>query len=436
MFYFLATVYVWIGNMIKISSLHNIAFLSFLIAATVSTITTTESSRLFIEPARVIAGTIAVLTLITTHIWIGLKFKFSVITFSFFSYFFIVGFVNSVFYGGIEYLNPNIILNIIMICCGFAIFQNHFRHPITDYILFAVLAYFIFALLLTVLFNGLEMSYPPHFVFSFADRTYSQGITGFFGIAAITCVYLVFSIQQKFVTPALAVLSIAFIALAFLGGARGDFLATFLVILLIIFKYNKGLFLLLLGGIILLLFTKSINDYQGQFILLDRISIFADKGLGARQDLYLKSLSLLIEEPQCLFFGCGFNFFQKYYNLDPGLYPHNYFLELVIVFGIPFSFIFIVAIIRGYIVTMRKGGILNGWLGFFYIFHAIITSKSGSLDTSWIFTSMSFLFIRNSLSLPITAHHVENMQYSLKTKRDNLEITKTASSDTINQSKS
>ena len=128
------------------------------------------------------------------------------------------------------------------------------------------------------------------------------------------------------------------------------------------------------------------------FIIIQRFLEFGNANYGVRDLLIIDTFSLLKNNINILTAGGGFNFFQIYYNYSMDLYPHNFILEMFVVFGIPLSLIYFSLLIRGVMRYLNLSGRVDLFILLFF-FHAIIALKSGSILTNWFFICSSYLFI-------------------------------------------
>ena len=130
-----------------------------------------------------------------------------------------------------------------------------------------------------------------------------------------------------------------------------------------------------------LAFWLSLNLFKSldEFLIVKRFLFLFNTGtLGVREILLSQSIDLLKEQTVCSVIGCGFNYFQVYYDYNFGMYPHNIFAELLITFGIFLGMILIIFILLG-----TAYGFFSFYSkNFFYwilLYYLGISLKSGSL---------------------------------------------------------
>jgi hypothetical protein len=262
------------------------------------------------------------------------------------------------------------------------------------------LIYVIVALLATIQSGGVEFIPLPKFDFNYAssvsglDIEYSQGVSKFFGIGCIAAAYAVGKTLCNTKRNLFVAFYLFFLVMAFFGGGRGDSVAAFIVSVFYLFstpgiKLIKWvLFLLLLYAVASIANIRFEND---TFAFMQRFQTFEDGDYGLRDQLMVETFGLLMQNPSCILVGCGFEYFQYFYNYDFGMYPHNFIAESLISFG------FLVTCIFGFLVFngirsyhSKVGGVDFFILYFFY--DGIVALKSGELFGSWFFTAGSIYF--------------------------------------------
>ena len=171
------------------------------------------------------------------------------------------------------------------------------------------------------------------------------------------------------------------LALAGLGGARGEFLICLLILILISVSFlNKKrtlllvLSFLLISGFFAIVFAEKIGD----LMVIRRIGELGADNLGLRDQFLRQSLEVLGDRADCALIGCGFNYFQVHFGFGPGGYPHNVFAELLITFGIPMGGLMVLLVLSGV-----ASGFLNSMkrtpLFWIFLYFLGINLKSGSL---------------------------------------------------------
>jgi hypothetical protein len=237
-----------------------------------------------------------------------------------------------------------------------------------------------FILLLT---NSLEFNGAPNIVYE-DDKgsVYSQGTTTFFAVGAIVFTYLTFSYRTYSYYFIFLLLVLLMLFLSTLSGARGNFAIGLIVILLMFtknFSKKKVLFLMIvLSSLAIWLVFKLIPSIDELLIVWRFVAIFETGTFGARDILLGQSIDLLKDQTSCFVIGCGFNYFQVYYDYNFSMYPHNIFAELLITFGIFVGMILIILILSG-----TAYGFFSFYSkNFFYwvlLYYLGISLKSGSL---------------------------------------------------------
>jgi hypothetical protein len=167
-----------------------------------------------------------------------------------------------------------------------------------------------------------------------------------------------------------------------LGGARGDFVVGFVVVIgMLVRKKSLDGFvalILVLSPLAFYLLTDMLNSFDGLVVVQRLLALVEGESFGERDLLLAQSADLLANQVQCLIMGCGFNYFQIYFGYEFGMYPHNIFAETLITFGV---------FLGGLLVSLSIVGVVYG---FFSRHHAYIlywvslyffgvSQKSGSL---------------------------------------------------------
>ncbi|MBO6668050.1 hypothetical protein [Parvibaculum sp.] len=256
---------------------------------------------------------------------------------------------------------------------------------------YAVFAFLCLAFL--VMTNGVNFNFPPSFQFSlFAESgsafTYSQGVSAFFGLAAICSLWNFLNASLRRAKVIHLIFFLCFLLFSLVGGARGE--VFFLVVVVLMMSARNGaagrraISLLAVLAIGLLLVMDGLA--LGEVTIVKRFfEIFSGQTLGYRDVLFSQAASLLTEEPGCLFIGCGYAHFQAHYGYSYGFYPHNLLLEAVITWGI-----FNMVILSLLFSVGLKGVGRFGLLEYLALFFLLIGMKSGDLIGSWL--AMSFFY--------------------------------------------
>lgn len=259
-------------------------------------------------------------------------------------------------------------------------------------IIFLILSFIFFFL------NGYNFK-ELNFNFEIGQLDYSLGLTFVFFLAFFTSFYLLKETNSR-IKPAKTILylltSLFFLFFALSSGGRGESIFGFLIILFMFVNFIKKNWILSL--VFLLLAVLLIVMNYDNLIIIKRLSLlFYDGQYGSRPELIVMSLNLLYNEPKCLLFGCGFNFFQDYYSIDKKLYPHNIILEFVITYGLLISiYIFTFVFIGLKSILFRQSKILL--IDIFLIFCFLSLNKSGSLFSFFNFPVIFYFFYKSNFN--------------------------------------
>lgn len=293
------------------------------------------------------------------------------------------GVIASIVYGGVSYFyeNPELIaiiaLSFVFLWASSAVGGEVSFREIDVFFRKWVPVYCLCAFIIIIVFGGFSLSFPPRFIFNEAGtNSYSQGISKVFMIGALLTL-ITFTIEKKKTAMALSLL---FLALSFLGGARGDFAIGFLLYCFIIAMYNKklGVYMLLFAILVSSLSFMSMSDLSQDFYIVDRFMQLDTSNLGQRDVLAGNALHLLSRDPACLYVGCGFNAFQQFWSYRVGLYPHNIMIEAIITFGVPLAMLLVLSYIYYLMKSIISGRILNGFI-IIGVYLVAIGMKSGTI---------------------------------------------------------
>ena len=206
--------------------------------------------------------------------------------------------------------------------------------------------------LLLYFFNAIELRPIPriNFDLSAADGGYLQATSKFFGLGSILLLFI--ALQKKTHTSSIFFLSFSFMLLGLsgLGGARGEFLICILVMFFLLFSFptrKKNLFLILICFAALFWFFSFFAETVDNLLIIQRLSVLGSGNFGLRDQLLIQSFRLLGERPDCALIGCGFNYFQVHFGYGYGMYPHNFFAELLITFGVPLGGAVVILVCMG-----------------------------------------------------------------------------------------
>ena len=253
-------------------------------------------------------------------------------------------------------------------------------------------------LIITFVFFFLDGYNFKELKFNFEGQTYySLGLSSTFFLAFFTSFYL-FKETNYRINPAKVIfyllISLFFLFFGLLSGGRGEAIFSFLIVFFMFAGYRKNflkfvVFFLLTVPLIIINFDH--------LIFFERLSLFLNDDYGSRPELIVLSLNLLYNEPKCLLFGCGFNFYQDYYGFEPTLYPHNIILEFVITYGLLISifiFTFMFICFKKYLFQKLKICLID----IFIIYLFLNSLKSGALISLMAFPTIFYFISRSNLN--------------------------------------
>jgi hypothetical protein len=252
-------------------------------------------------------------------------------------------------------------------------------------------------LIMTFIFFFLDGFNFKELKFNFEGQTYySLGLTSTFFLAFFTSFYL-FNETNYRINPAKTIfyllISLFFLFFGLSAGGRGEVIFGSLVFFMFA-GYRKS-FLKFVVFFLLAVLLIIINF--DHLIFFERLPLFLNDDYGSRPELIVLSLNLLYNEPKCLLFGCGFNFFQDYYGLEPTLYPHNIILEFVVTYGLLISifiFTFVFICFKKYLFQKLKICLID----IFIIYLFLNSLKSGALISLMAFPIIFYFISRSNLN--------------------------------------
>ncbi len=384
-------------------------FFFCIVLSTISSIKTTAPIIAIIDLLRnvvaflvVVFGLLNILLIIKRNKITKLNLGVLIFALLFFSY----GMASSEINGGFQYFtaDPKLLLFSlisILFCLSIGSITNN--DDMDSFLRNHLILYIFFVLALNLYHGGLIIDYPPYFLYELGDATttYSQGITSFFMMAALSSMTLMLQRDITLFKEATSFfLTLIFIFLSFLGAARGDFVFGLIIIFPILlfrkFKYIIATGLILCGLFIFL--NVNIDDLMDSFLLLKRLEVVTTGDLGTRDVLAKEALTLIYESPACLLLGCGFGYFQKFYGYEYGMYPHNIYLELIITFGLPIAIVTILLLVIGIKRVVKINGFtnLNTIIGLYVL---MLGLKSGSLINIMTVGYLAYFATIGALSL-------------------------------------
>lgn len=368
--------------------LQTLAVLSYLILISVSFATTSTPMRQLIEVIRILAAGSLIIT--SAMLFLRSRYVSRVFVYGVFLYLLVVayGLLLAIIFGGLDMVATRLPMNFVITLIGLYLFLGRRQiielKTVRHFLIYVGLVFFA-----TVMFGGFSFSYPPHFIFEYQSTShgtsilYSQGVSKFFGLAAVLAIYSAFQFSKVRWRIAFIILSAALIMLSLLGGARGDgIIAVLLVFSFILLKSPKYTVILVFSAII---FWNSFSEYLNadNFMIIARIMAL-ENNFGQRDILFQQAVILLADNPGCLLTGCGFGYFQTYFGYEPGLYPHNIALEALITWGLPITFFLIYLVARGLRKALRENmGNMDAFMLVFFYF-VLISFKSGTILSEWV----------------------------------------------------
>ena len=307
---------------------------------------------------------------------------------AFFTWAFLVALMlfNTTLIGNV-YINFPALVAFYLLPLMFTLFLQKSRNEIiTDRSLFLLLLSIFLIFFLTLFVGGVSRTIPPVFLFeaqifgSENDLTYSLGSSRVYGLGALISALLATKSSMGFKKIFLYSSMVFLFWLSFIAGGRGEILITAAMILLC-HGLGRGVIIVSSCMIIYsiapdLITLASLDEYP----VIERF-LALKNSYGMRDELLAKSLELLSNEPRCLLLGCGFSYFQQYFGLEMGLYPHNVLIETVIAAGLPLTMILVVLVISKSFILGNSNQAKN--FLFFMLFFFLVSLKSGELLTSW-----------------------------------------------------
>lgn len=262
------------------------------------------------------------------------------------------------------------------------------RPVVTDAVAWMYVCFATSVAALTFALGGLQLQDTPRFVYDLTTAdgttlTYSQGISKFYGLAAVLSALLARR-QTHGLSRKIAIWGgvTVFLTLSLIGGGRGDFLVSLLLVIAAL--GGARVFLAVAaGGLVYALFETEIIGLLGEYTtLMNRYSALTES-LGMRDILLSASYELLSKEPLCFWLGCGIGFFQYYFGFRSGLYPHNVPVEFLVSFGVVITCLVVMLAYFGVFRVYRVEGGRSPSL-FVALYFALISLKSGSVINSYM----------------------------------------------------
>lgn len=365
-----------------------IGVMCYLYMATIALMTTSGGSRTFVEISR--AGAIALVLLISAGLVVSIRMSaVHLLSALLYLLLMVLGFVMAEMHG-VEQGYLRYATDVVVILAGLFIFSflSYARNDLDYKLARYFFIYCVVLLLITVMTGGLAMEMPPRFVFDYVsdliskDVSYSQGVSKFFGYGALAASYLYVKSAAGSKRLVFGLMVLLFLALSLLGGARGDsFFAVITVLFYFTVVYGLRVIwpLIVVAAAFMLLVSNA--AFMNDLVLVQRMQGAAG-GYGQRDVLLLQVGNLLTERVDCLLLGCGFGFFQHYFNYPAGLYPHNILAELIVISGLPLAMLLMFLSFKGVFLDIKLNGIRFVSLVFLYSF--LLGLKSGGVSSSWL----------------------------------------------------
>jgi hypothetical protein len=292
-------------------------------------------------------------------------------------------------------IDGNLFIDVMLIFIGLMVLIENYRVEnkfFPDWVPQFVVLYAIGVLVMTYASGGILLDFPPTFVYSYYTEVtglvteYSLGMTNFLGFSALSSVYVFESNQQKSTKLFWLFSSFLLIYMTILAGGRGEVVASIFLMIVIVMSNKKLseilwvlLALLFIGLPVFVSILMSLQDAA----VVQRFIDLREGDLSMRDVLISDAIGILDSNSQCLFVGCGWEAFQKFMGYEFGLYPHNSLLELVVSFGVIFTFLMIVFVIIGLVKYKKNQGRIDFFMISFMYF-LLISFKSGYFIGSWL----------------------------------------------------
>jgi hypothetical protein len=377
-----------------------ISILAYIVIVTVALATTTNASRAFIEPIRLLSalaliGTLGLALFRTDDLTSQRNLVLTCIAFG------ITGLGLALVHQGEAVALGHSIYNLIVVSTGAITLSCIGPKGFSDRGGKVLTIYFFVITILTFSAGGLVLELPPRFNLEYLsdgnrEETYSLGISQFFGMGGVVCALLATKSKYRWQSAIYLVGCVVCISLSILGGARGDsLLAVSMSLLLLGRRFPVGVMLGFITIVGAAWFIDVGPDALDQLVLYQRL-VAGGGDLGDRDVLIFQAVNLLSEQPSCLLTGCGFGFFQYFFGYDRGLYPHNFIVEMVITFGFPATTLILVGTVLGMAKDFRAHGGLT-YMMVLFVYCAAVGLKSQSLLTNWPMTAGLLYYFSRSL---------------------------------------
>lgn len=369
-----------------------VGLVAFLILVSISGAITTFAAQSLIVYLRLFAGFVLLGSVLSVFFMYGVN-KAQIYALYVFALLLSYGAILSVFMGAGSTGFVNIERDFLVGILGVMVLGGHFSDDDNSILLARVYCFYaVFVLLFTVWLGGLTLDFPPTFRFEYIassigaaeEQTYSLGISNFFGLAAVAAAFLASREVRKGLSFLGVCMVVLFLLLSMLGGGRGESLAAFGVVFLLVTRkiwLAAALMSLIVG--FSYIGMDVLKSLESDFLFIKRFLVLFEGSLSSRDLLLRQGYDLLRDNPQCLLIGCGFGYFQKYYQYGFEYYPHNVFVESIISYGLPLVLCGLLSSLAGLVLHIRKVGSLD-LLSVFFVYALIVSLKSGYLLGSWM----------------------------------------------------
>ncbi len=290
------------------------------------------------------------------------------------------------------------LIDVFVIAAGLLIFSRSSGRVLPDCFSRIFVAYVALAFSVTLATGGLILDFPPRFSLEYAEGIYAgeleygHGASNFYGLGAIAATFWLVrgkSALEQLLSASMVALSLV---LSVIGGARGDTVIAFLIIVVYVVVRAPGKSFVWMAALVLAA-VMLVTDWLWleDILFVQRLLGVGEGDFGYRDQLHRQVMALLSLEPGCLLAGCGVGYFQHYYGYDQSMYPHNLILESLVIFGLPLTVMFVLLTVYGGVRYYRRIGECDMFL-LFVLFALGVSMKSGSLFGSWLtFTGCLFL---------------------------------------------
>lgn len=377
----------------------NIGIFLYLIIITIGLSQTRVMSALVVGPSRylIILIEVLIIGLVMYKSKVSLKFVLSLLVFL---GLLLYGLLLAQIKGDFDLAQTHLFMDVLLIITGAFLLSSFQDWNLSIELEKLFLFYVIVILFFTIAIGGLIFQPLPQFVLevpvdSKKEVYYSQGLSKFYGVGAIAAGLL--ATKRKQLPKACYLFCMLFLLLlSLLGGARGDSIIAVFVCMLIVLKHEKFKVLFYLPFVLIALNLIIINiDYEN-LIFVKRFQDMVSGGPNARAQLYEQAYNLLTHNPDCFSLGCGLAYFQHYYSLEFGLYPHNQIIELVITYGIFLTTLIFSLTAVGLVVNRHKLKSML-FIVLFVFYFALLGMKSGYFLGNWLLVSFVLFCISSAL---------------------------------------